>query len=183
VEGGALRPLRSVVDFYNAVLGRGPRGARVTVLPGGPGSRGGRRAGVGRQGTDERKPLLSLFVTAGGGPRRVALDRLEPSGPYETSGPEVGAADRLALTIPATPRRPPLRAGARIPQQVLPPGYFPALDRAGEAYRPPAPPPLPARTCRLSFDASADLAGSQIVLADSDHVHAGLERRNRWGGS
>lgn len=88
VVDGKPSPTASPREFYQAVWEIAPRKQKaVTVRFGG---RGDVTLAVG-QGVDERKPLLSLFVTAAGAARREWVG-WSPVGPYDSSGRE---AERL----------------------------------------------------------------------------------------
>jgi WD40 repeat protein len=86
VDGDRLNATASPRAFYEAVFVV-PPGKTVTVRAheaGGPARDVVMRVG---QGIDERKPLLSLFVTAGGKPEERRWIGWNPSGPYEVSAP------------------------------------------------------------------------------------------------
>jgi WD40 repeat protein len=84
VEGGRPRPLAAATDFYEAVGRAGP-GGTVTFRVGGADV-----AVPTEQGADERKPLLSLFITRGGGAKREWVG-WTPTGPYDASDPRAEA--------------------------------------------------------------------------------------------
>jgi WD40 repeat protein len=90
IEDEPFTTLTAMRAFTDAVAVRKP-GSRITLRV--RDSRGQRRpvALVLSQGVDERKPLLSLFVTRGGSARQREWLGWNPLGFYESSGPR---ADR-----------------------------------------------------------------------------------------
>jgi WD40 repeat protein len=87
VEKEQRRPLATPWAFYDAVWPREPKQHVVLRIKG----RGDVRLVVS-QGIDERKPLLSLFVTQGDKPQARQWIGWSPVGPYDFGGPN---AERL----------------------------------------------------------------------------------------
>jgi WD40 repeat protein len=83
-EGQEARHPASLLEFYEAVAALRP-GETVTLSVRGEQSVRTVRLPVGQQ-VDERKPLLSLFVTAGSKPGEREWIGWHPAGPYESSG-------------------------------------------------------------------------------------------------
>jgi WD40 repeat protein len=85
VEGGKLRPLPTPLEFHNALFETKP-GTTVIVRARRPGAAAAAdiKVTVG-QGTDERKPLLSLFVTRGDKPEKRDWIAWTSLGPYDRS--------------------------------------------------------------------------------------------------
>lgn len=86
VEKGKLRPIATLIDFYDSIL---------LLKPGQPVTLRFRQKGdvslIVGQVTDEHKPLFSLFITRGSGVARNWIG-WNPVGPYDSSGRD---AERL----------------------------------------------------------------------------------------
>jgi WD40 repeat protein len=165
VEGDRLRPLTTPRAFYEA-LDRLRPGTTVTVRA------GGRDVAlpVG-QGVDERKPLLSLFVTHAGRVEDRAWVGWSPIGPYEAS--DAGAERLIGWHFnTGEPGRPARFAAAdQYRKTFYRPGVLNSLVAEGDAKNLPPPPRVKARMT-LGVE-----EGGRFARAD-DHGES-LVRRGR----
>ncbi|WP_406695965.1 hypothetical protein V5E97_33730 [Singulisphaera sp. Ch08] len=163
VSGGELRPLRTVLDFYNAVSTLRP-GQHVTVRRA-DGQTGPVDVSLPIvQGTDERKPLLSLFFTPGDAAGTWKWIGWNPQGPYETSDLEVESLIgwHFNTGVPASPTRFALAPEYHdkfyydhILQKLIERGSLP----------PPEVPPLPPPNLSMAIDQEAEIVrGDQILV-------------------
>jgi WD40 repeat protein len=84
MQGDRLQRLANLVDFYEAVTQTRPKAELVLQVREAAGNRR-RVALVVGQGVDERKPLLSVFVTQGRGAQEREWVGWNPHGPYDAS--------------------------------------------------------------------------------------------------
>jgi WD40 repeat protein len=163
VVAGNLRPLSTVSEFYLALSQIRP-GTPVTIRRArGNEAPADRTLRLG-QGIDERKPLLSLFVTRGAGPGVGAWSWVgwNPLGPYEASDP--GAERRLGWHFNTGQPEMPVRfALADQYRKFRRDGLLNDLIGKGvltEPVPPPPPPPVP----NLTFDPEGVIDGQGRTL-------------------
>lgn len=171
-DGGAT-PLKTPQDFYLALARRKP-GEKITFRVAAAGGPRDLVLTVG-QGTDERKPLVTLFVERGADLAGRAWIGWNPVGPYESSGE---SADRL-LGWHFNYPEPEIPASLALAKQYRKTYYRPDLlkdlIRTG-LYEPPAapPPPPPPQTALWLHEEGSD----QPRFADG-----GLVRLSRIEGT
>ena len=163
VSGGALRPLRTVVDFYNAVSTLRP--GQIATVRRSRGQTGPVDVSIPIvQGTDERKPLLSLFFMPGEAPGSWKWISWNPQGPYETSDLEVEShiGWHFNTGTPGTPTRFALAPEYR--QKFYHDHISKILIERG-SLPPPEVPPLPAPNLSMAVDQEAEIVrGDQILV-------------------
>ncbi|HVS39122.1 MAG TPA: WD40 repeat domain-containing protein [Gemmataceae bacterium] len=86
VEGNKVRPLASAAEFYTAFFNLAPSSKAVLRVHPAGGAARDVSVDVG-QGTDERNPMLCLFVTADGPPAKRDWIAWTMLGPYDASSP------------------------------------------------------------------------------------------------
>jgi len=144
VEGTKLRSLRQARDFYEAVAGVKP-GKTITLRVRGPGGARDVTLAVS-QGIDDRKPLLSLFVTRDGKAEDRKWVGWNPIGPYESSDQK--AERHLGWHFNTGEAKAPTRFALadQYRKQYYREGILKDLVARGELQRvPPPPPPTPPR--------------------------------------
>ncbi|HEX5272088.1 MAG TPA: WD40 repeat domain-containing protein, partial [Gemmataceae bacterium] len=174
VDGKLTKPTDSAQQFYRAVWEIAPaRQKTVTVRVGGRDV----TLGVG-QGVDERKPLLSLFVTAADKAGRREWVGWSPVGPYDAGSRETERLVGWHVNTGATDRPPARLALAEQYKDNYKPGILQKLaeyanvGRAIEAWRPPqeGPPPDPNMKPGLEED------GRALTPEGGNHFRVGRRR-------
>jgi len=152
VEGGKLRPLGSLADFYNAVSTARP--GELLTLRRARGLEGALDVAIRvGQGVDERKPLLSLFLTRGEAPEDRGWIGWSPLGPYETSADRKRVEGFLGWHFnTGTPEEPAKFARAGEYRNLYREGILKDLLDHGGPAPPPPPPPIPRPGMTLILD-------------------------------
>ena len=162
VSGGSLTQPRSVVDFYNAVSMLKPGEPAAIARIEGPAKRVDVPVTI-VQGTDERKPLLSLYITPGDAEQTWKWVGWNPQGPYETSDPGIESLIGWHFNTGelATPTRFALAPEYRdrfyhdhILKDLIERGSLP----------PPQAPPLPAPNLSMAVDRDPEIVGIDQLL-------------------